>query len=257
MNPKFKPAALLAAFERLTQREKFMVALVVVGVPAYLIYLLLLAPALVKQESLEKQFSQAQAESARLMAQVTAMESESRRQDGAKKGRIEALNRDLAVQDRRFQEIEARMVAPGKMADLLQSLLAKRTGLQLISLTSLPPEPARGGAPAQPAAPVPAPSAAASTPAAALNALAGAVPGVPVKPVPGNEVLAGDELFLHGVEIQVEGSYGDLLAWLADLERMPQKMLWAGLKLNVREYPASTLVLKLQTLSREKTWLEL
>ncbi len=252
MNPKFKPAALLAAFERISKREKLMVALVAVGLPAYLIHLLLLTPALVKKETLEKQWTQAQADTARLTAQVLAMDGEALRQDGARKGRIEALNRGLSLQDRRFQDIEARMVAPGKMADLLQSLLAKRAGLQLIALTSLPPEPARGGASAQPAAPLPA--AAASTPAAALP---GAVPGAPAKPVPGSEMVAGDDLYVHGVEIQVEGSYGDILAWLADLERMPQKMLWAGLKLNVREYPASILVLKLQTLSREKTWLQL
>lgn len=255
MNPKFKPAALLAAFERISKREKLMVALAAVGLPAYLIHLLLLTPALAKKESLEKQLAQSRAESARLTAQAVAMDSEMLRQDGAKKGRIEGLNRDLAVQDRRFRDIEARMVAPGKMADLLQSLLSKRAGLQLVSLTSLPPEPARGAASAQPAAPVPAPAGAASTPTAA--APAGAAPGAPAKPMAGNEVVAGDELYVHGVEIQVEGSYGDILAWLADLERMPQKMLWAGLKLQVREYPASTLVLKLQTLSREKTWLQL
>jgi MSHA biogenesis protein MshJ len=244
MTLKLKPAALLSAFEKLSRREKLMVGFGVVALPAYLLHLLWLGPVLSRKNALENQVAQAQAETARLTAQTSAMEGEALRQEGAKKGRVEALNRDMAVQERRFQEIEARMVPAQRMSDLLQSLLRKRPGLQLLSLATLPPEPAHGAAPIQ--APIP-------TPTALPNgvSLPTAVPVAKALPT------AGGEMFLHGVELKVEGNYGDLLAWLSDLEHMPQKMLWAGLDLKVQEYPRSTLVLKLQTLSREKTWLQL
>jgi MSHA biogenesis protein MshJ len=247
MNPKLKPAALLSAFEKLTRREKLMVGLGLVALPAYLLHLLWLGPVLSRKSALETQLVQAQAETARLAAQTSAMEGEALRQEGAKKGRVEALKRDMAVQERRFQEIEARMVPAGKMSDLLQSLLRKRPGLQLLSLSTLPPVPAHGAlpTPVSASAAVPAQPAKPSLPAAA------AVPGGKLPATP------GDGMFLHGVELKVEGNYGDLLAWLSDLENMPQKMLWVGLNLKVQEYPRSTLVLKLQTLSRETTWLQL
>lgn len=242
MNPKLKPAALLSAFEKLTRREKLMVGFGIVALPAYLLHLLWLGPVLSRKTALETQLVQAQAETARLTAQTSAMEGEALRQEGAKKGRVEALKRDMALQERRFQEIEARMVPAGKMSDLLQSLLRKRPGLQLMSLSSLPPEPAHGALPTP---------AAAALPNGVNRPAAAPTPAAKVQPT------AGGEMFLHGVELKVEGSYGDLLAWLSDLEHMPQKMLWVGLNLKVQEYPRSTLVLKLQTLSREKTWLQL
>ncbi|MDD5295934.1 MAG: type II secretion system protein GspM [Rhodocyclaceae bacterium] len=260
MKPKLRPAALLAAFDKSSRREKLMVALVAVCLPAYLIHLLLLGPALSRNQQLEKQVAQAQAETTRIVAQVAAMESETRRQDGAKKGRIEALTRDLTTQDRRFQQIEARMVAPRQMPDLLQSLLRKRSGLQLVSLTTLPTEPARGNVSAKAPATVPKAETLPVIPPGgdpALATLAAMQTAGAAKPAPKEAPMPGDDLFLHGVELKVEGGYGDLLALLSDLEQMPQKMLWAGLKLKVQEYPRTILILKLQTLSREKTWLQL
>jgi MSHA biogenesis protein MshJ len=47
------------------------------------------------------------------------------------------------------------------------------------------------------------------------------------------------------------------LAYLADLERLPWRMYWGNLDLKVGEYPQSTLVLKLYTLSLDKTWMSL
>ena len=63
------------------------------------------------------------------------------------------------------------------------------------------------------------------------------------------------QIYKHGVEITVQGTYLDLLAYLAELERLPWRMYWGNLDLKVDEYPQSTLVLTLYTLSLDKAWL--
>jgi MSHA biogenesis protein MshJ len=45
--------------------------------------------------------------------------------------------------------------------------------------------------------------------------------------------------------------------YLEQLEAMPWQLLWANAKLNVDEYPKSTLTLRLFTLSLDKKWLNL
>lgn len=68
---------------------------------------------------------------------------------------------------------------------------------------------------------------------------------------------SGPALYRHGVELTVEGSYGDLLAYLQALESMPQRVLWGGVQLKVEQYPKALLTLRLYTLSLDRGWLEL
>jgi len=62
-------------------------------------------------------------------------------------------------------------------------------------------------------------------------------------------------LYRHGVEISVEGSYPELLAYLAMLERLPWRVYWSEASLSTQAYPTSRLTLTLFTLSLDKTWL--
>ncbi len=65
----------------------------------------------------------------------------------------------------------------------------------------------------------------------------------------------GPVLYRHGVELTVEGSFADLLAYLQALEAMPQRVLWAGAQLKVERHPKASLTLRLYTLSLDRTWL--
>ena len=68
---------------------------------------------------------------------------------------------------------------------------------------------------------------------------------------------SGPALYRHGVELTVEGSYADLLAYLRALEAMPQRLLWGGVQMKVEQYPKVVLTLRLYTLSMNRGWLEL
>jgi MSHA biogenesis protein MshJ len=62
-------------------------------------------------------------------------------------------------------------------------------------------------------------------------------------------------VFKHGVEITLHGGYADLLAYLAQIEGLPQQMFWSRLHLKVDAYPKITLTLTVYTLSLDRTWL--
>jgi MSHA biogenesis protein MshJ len=51
------------------------------------------------------------------------------------------------------------------------------------------------------------------------------------------------------------GSYPDLLAYVAELGQLPQKLLWDSMALTVLSYPKSELTLTVSTLSLNSIWL--
>jgi MSHA biogenesis protein MshJ len=77
------------------------------------------------------------------------------------------------------------------------------------------------------------------------------------KPVVDGGSGAAPGLFQHGLELQIEGPYLDLLAYLEALERAPHRIYWRELELRtgVDGTPVTRLVFF--TLSREATWLRL
>jgi len=67
----------------------------------------------------------------------------------------------------------------------------------------------------------------------------------------------GTLLYRHGVELTVEGSFADLLAYCRELEALPQRLLWGPMALSATDYPRVQLQLTLYTLSQDKPWLQL
>ncbi len=67
--------------------------------------------------------------------------------------------------------------------------------------------------------------------------------------------MPGGNIYKHGIEIKLAGGYGDLLAYVADLEASPQKLLWGGMRLTVKQFPVSELTLTVYTLSLDSIWL--
>lgn len=230
--------ARLRAFDALSLRERVMVAFAVLAALYFLFQVLLIGPAEQRAKALAQRIEGERANVAREAGQIATLENQLRDREGAFKGRVDGLKERLARQNEQFKAVEARLVPPRDMPLLLQGLLGKRPGLQLISLRSLPPQPvATAGKTAEPV----------QKPAA---------PG----PATTTEILrpeAGEGLYRHGVEVSVQGRYGDLLAYVEELEKLPQKMLWQELRFKVEEYPRTTLNFTVHTLSLEATWLQM
>jgi MSHA biogenesis protein MshJ len=119
-----------------------------------------------------------------------------------------------------------------KLGDVVRRLVVSSPGVALVSLRTLPSE--RFFSPGTAAASAQAASAAASAPAS-LSTLPGAAPLPP--------------LYRHGVELTLGGTYRTLIPYLRTLETAMPGVYWASAKLDVVEYPASTLRVVLYTVS--------
>ena len=69
---------------------------------------------------------------------------------------------------------------------------------------------------------------------------------------------AGDDrpmLYRHGLVLELEGSYLDCLAYLAEVERLPWHIFWGSLELETEQHPRNRITLELYTLSLEEEWI--
>ncbi|MCW8931776.1 MAG: hypothetical protein OQL19_16275 [Gammaproteobacteria bacterium] len=65
--------------------------------------------------------------------------------------------------------------------------------------------------------------------------------------------LAG--IFMHSLELQLEGKYLDILSYLTSLEALEWKIFWDQVKLEVLEYPKVKVQIKVHTFSLKDGWL--
>lgn len=219
-----------ARFAALSMRERAMVAAAVVFGLGFLVYNFAVEPPLLKSRSAAKTVQRVQSEIAQMQAQLAVIKSQGFDPDAPNRARLDQLKQQMAATGGRLQTFEARMVQPEKMQAVLEGLLTRDRRLELLSLKTLPAT--QVGAPEKKAE---AAGGTAATPAAAKP------------PVEG--------IYRHGVEIRLAGSYNDLLNYLAELESMPQRVMWNSVSLTVDKYPRNILTLHIHTLSLDRTWL--
>ena len=74
-----------------------------------------------------------------------------------------------------------------------------------------------------------------------------------LRTVPAVQVQSGAELYRHGLEMTLRGTYFDLMQYLSDLEKMPGRLLWGGVELQVDKYPEVRLSVQVHTLSTQRS----
>lgn len=190
---------------------------------------LFLDPLLAEQKKLSTQAVQQQEKMKEIHARIEAL-FQARRDDATSplRQRLSQVRQRLAEGDIYLQTSRDRLVQPEKMADLLEQVLNKNGQLQLVNMQTLPVTPLIERA---------------AKPEGAAPANAAAEPD--------------KQVFKHGVQITVRGSYLDLLQYLTALEQMPTKMFWGMSKMKVGQHPEAELTLTLYTLSLNKTWLQI
>ncbi len=138
---------------------------------------------------------------------------------------VSRLRQRLREGEAAMRAVESSLVGPDRMVALLEQVLARHGQVRVREMTVLPRSDL--GAPA------------AGAPASA--AAGGARP----------------TLYRHGIELTLEGSYADLVAYLDALEALPQHLLWGALSLKSEQYPRAVLTLRVYTLSLDRHWLEI
>lgn len=74
-----------------------------------------------------------------------------------------------------------------------------------------------------------------------------------LRTVPGVPVQGGADLYRHGLEMTLRGSYFDLTQYLADMEKLPARLLWGPVDLQVEKYPEVRMTLQVHTLSTQRS----
>ncbi|MGK5027275.1 type II secretion system protein GspM [Janthinobacterium sp. RB2R34] len=233
MQARLKQWAL--AYDALSLRERGMLLAAAVAVVMFVFYFLLLNPMLVKRTLLTGGIAQKNMEMTNLDKEITliraAHESDPDRDARARLATMLKETDELRGDLRRSQH---GLVAPERMVSLLENLLRQHARLRLVSLRTLPVE-AVGESVTTPA-----------TPPVAGAAVVDASPSI-----------AAAVLHRHGVEVVVQGSYADMVAYMQALQTMPTSVFWGQAQLDAQAYPAASLTLTLHTLSTDESWMAL
>lgn len=209
-----------ARFSALQPREKTLIAAAAAVAVLFGGYGLWIEPALLQAKQLKATLAQQREEQSRLEEQVTALTERAGDPDAANRAALQRLKEKLALSEREIAGYGNTLIAPERMPALLQTVLARHRGLTLVSLKTLPPRPLLEKAATREGA----------------------------APPEGN-------LYQHGIEIKLVGGYQDLLAYVAELDASPQKILRGKINLIVRQYPVSELTVTIYTLSLDARWL--
>lgn len=221
-----------------TLRERTIIFAMAALVVITLLNAMVLDPLFRRQKMLSQQLAHDQ-------TQIAAMQAQIQQQARLQASDPDAANREvlarLTQQSRQMQaelgELQKGLVSPDKMPVLLEGILKRNGNLRLVSLMTLAPSNVtQPGAPQKPSDKTPGTGSAAD--AADQHAPASAV-------------------YKHGVEVILQGSYLDMVAYMAELEAMPWQVFWAQARLDAGDYTKAQLTLTLYTLSLEKTWLNI
>ena len=211
-------------YAALSRREQLMVAAATLAAVGFLLFTLWVKPATGSAVALHTQIDGQQTELVTLRTQIGSLKAQLGDPDAANRKALAELQARLAAVDHEIGNLNDKLVPPQQMGKVLQTVLARHHGLALASLRSLAPEP--------------------------LLMLPGEK-GAAEKAT----IVARENIYRHGLEIRLVGSYAELLAYATELERAPQRLFFGGMTLVAKNYPRSELTLTVYTLSRERDWL--
>lgn len=141
--------------------------------------------------------------------------------NGENRARAESLRHRLRELDAQTDEMTAGVVSPQEMAKLVEQMLTRNRGLELVKLENLPAMPVGQDAPR---------AGASSTPADVV-------------------------VYRHGMRVEFRGRYFEIVEYLKALEGLPWKVFWGEVTLETEKYPLSKVSLVIYTLSRHPGWI--
>jgi len=228
---RLKPLA--DRIDALSLRERGIIFVAILGVLYFVAANLLFTPVKAEQERLQKQLQSKREQIQAIENQVQlVLTGGAHDPDAAKRERFNALQANLTAIDEALKQVTTGLVPPKEMARLVEQVLVKNTGLQILKVESLPATPLIDENPA------PNPN------ERARGAKAGPTP-------------AGLMVYKHGMRIELKGSYMDILRYLHALEGLPWKVFWGQATLQTEQHPASKLTLLIYTLSTQDSWITL
>jgi MSHA biogenesis protein MshJ len=207
-----------------TRRERILILMAGLTVIVAFLYGLGVAPALERRNTMNLRIADENHQIIAAQAQKAELEQQLRNDpDASLRSRSAARRNEIAQIDAQLSGLERSLVPPERMGAVLQELVGQDRRVRIVRLHNLP-----------------------ATPLVEKDSdPAGAKPSADV---------AGRHVFKHAVQVIVEGSYLDLLAYVARLEKQPWQVYWGRTHMTA-EYPRVQVELTLYTLSLDKAWL--
>ncbi len=215
-----------AKFNARSLRERALIAAMVVAAVVLLFDTFALAPLEQQRKQLNSQLVQARTKIkvGELVMSGGAAQTDP---DAVKRRYRDELRKQIAEIDGKLQSLQKQLVPPDQVTQLLEGVLSRDRGLALISLRKLPVQQFK---------------------TSAVMSKPGAKPDQP-------SVQVNRSIYQHSFEIEIEGSYAELHAYLARLEKLPWQLFWGKAALNADQHPRLRLALTVHTLSLNKAWL--
>jgi len=215
-----------AKFNARSLRERALIAAMVVAAVVLLFDTFAVGPLEQERKQVNSQLVQART---KIKAGELVMSGSSAQTDpdAVKRRYRDELRKQIAEIDGKLQSLQKQLVPPDQVTQLLEGVLSRDRGLALISLRKLPVQQFKTGA---------------------VMSKPGAKPDQP-------SVQVNRSIYQHSFEIEVEGSYAELHAYLARLEKLPWQLFWGKVELNADKHPRLRLALTVHTLSLNKAWL--
>lgn len=216
--------------DALSLRERVILFLAASLMLAAMMYVLAFDAEFTKQKRLLSSINQKQSEAKAIEDQLIKLAaSRAREPDRPERERLAQLRKQLAGTEAKIAAHERRLTSPQQVRNVLTELLARNRAVQLVNMKTLPPV-----------------AITAARAAGTEGASAAAKPPAEVPPL----------IYRHAIELTVSGGYLDLLAYLADLERLPVQLHWGSLEIDASNYPQHPMKLTVYTLSLDPAWLK-
>lgn len=203
-------------FQALSLRERLLVIVMTLAVIAALANFLFFLPLQDQLRAERQQQQEHQRRREQLENELSQLQAwQARQEDGSG---LVVVEQQLASVNQQIQQLSQRMVPPQEMTALLQQLLAREQGMQVIALEKLPLE--------QPSE-------------SEIDA----------------PVSAEMPLYRHRLRLSLRGNYFDSLRYLQAMEALPWTVYWDSLEYRVETYPQAILTVEIATLGQEQGWL--
>ncbi|MCZ7563971.1 MAG: hypothetical protein M5U08_09320 [Burkholderiales bacterium] len=205
--------------DAMTLRERAILFIAAAAVLFLVVNTLLIAPRIERQRRIAAEVAQQQAAQRQLDGQIRKLLRERGADpDAATRVRLAAARAKIAANEASLRELNARLVPPERIRGLLESLIARDRRLELVALKTL----------------------------AVAPLLEAAADGAP----------RASQVYRHGVELTLRGTYLDLLGYLEQLEALPYQMFWGSVDVAATDYPTITMKLTVHTISLDRAWLK-
>jgi MSHA biogenesis protein MshJ len=212
--------AAMSRFDRLSLRERGLVAMALLASVVMLWTVAMWDPITARQQALTAELDGLQQTMVTTADALDATTQNDPATVALKKE--EQLRKELADINAQLASKSAGLIPPERMVQVIQDVLARQRGVTLISLHNKP-----------------------VTTLAVSKPAAGAVDATASGP------------YVHPVELVIEGGYLDILTYLHALEALEWRFYWKLLELETVRHPTNRVRIEINTLSMDKDWIGL